>query len=188
VFDEESIALELSLERLFEKAQTAGAQSFGVQLTATDNNATPRSTVYLFTILVPSLSEKDIGAFYASLINERVNSDTGLDLEVLKIPQLKSLEVTRTGEAYLCFSAAMLAKEPAEIKEDSLTLTLVPGSEETPISKHFSWKASQFTSECLKFVLTFDEPMSISSEGDDNMDQLEVRVRNPFLFRAKESL
>jgi hypothetical protein len=39
----------------------------------------------------------------------------------------------------------------------------------------------------LELQLYFGSPSSISTEGEDRRDMLEVQVKNPFLFKAKAS-
>ena len=106
-FDADSNVIDLSLEKLLEKAQKSGTQLFEVQLKATDVNTEPRTTTYTFKLKVPALSDSEIGAFYAGLIYERLNAAELENQADVTIPFIKSVKVTRTGRVVVSFSEEM---------------------------------------------------------------------------------
>jgi hypothetical protein len=55
----------------------------------TDSNASPRSTTYSFKVKVPAMSDSDIGAYFASLIFERVNESQEEEVKEVIIPDFK---------------------------------------------------------------------------------------------------
>jgi hypothetical protein len=184
-FDTEFNVIDLSLEKLFQLTENSGPKSFEVQVWAKDGNAEPRTTTYAFKIKVPSLSLSDIGAFYASLINLRLKADALADLAELETPHIPSVEVTRSGVALVNFSEEMRIQPPEKITSQALSVKLIPPQGETlTAEKNFSWVTIEYTPQYLKLQLSFDSPTSISSEGRARRDNLEVMVKNPFMFQA----
>jgi hypothetical protein len=45
-----------------------------------------------------------------------------------------------------------------------------------------------FTKDRIELQIYFENSLSISAEGPQNRDELEISVKNPYLFRAEESL
>jgi hypothetical protein len=105
------------------------------------------------------------------------------------IPYLSKIEVTNTGQAFVCFTEEILNQQPESVTKDALQVTLIPyGGNKLTKEKSFTWRCSKFTSKCLELELTFNAPLSISSQGPSKRDMLEVRVKNPFLFKAKTNM
>jgi hypothetical protein len=64
-----------------------------------------------------------------------------------------------------------------------ISYTSVPES-----SKTFSWYTVAFSANKLTLKVKFTSPLSVSSETLKNLDVLEVRIKNPFMFRSVERL
>jgi hypothetical protein len=187
-FDAAMNIVDLSIEQLFELSSLDGPQTFEISLVASDTNVEPRSTEYWFKFKVPTLSPKDIGAYYAGLIYQRLSGATE-DKEDADVPFITEVEITQTGQVFVYFSEALLTKSPQDITEDVVTLELTSKSEseELESDKDFTWTALAFKETVLKLQLDFESPWSISSRGKSNLDLIEVRIKNPFLFRSKTS-
>ena len=85
------------------------------------------------------------------------------------------------------FTDNLLTADPTSVTKDSLSVRLISKTEVSDEQKKFTWKTIQFTHHYLRLQLHFESPLAISSEGIKNRDVLEVRIKNPFLFRSEES-
>ena len=119
-FNEATNNIDLSVENLIELANAKGPLIFSVTATVTDENAEPRATVYEFNLKVLKMSDLDIGAYYANLIYQRVQSATGDKEGAITIPDFESISVSKSAMVTITFTENLIEKESSLISKDAL--------------------------------------------------------------------
>ena len=127
------------------------------------------------------MSDADIGAFYASLLADMSKTKPK---EALGVPEINYMKVSTLGKLTIYFTEKLLVKEPDQITSDVLELTLLSESDIPEEYHSFSWRAIEFSEDRLVLQLSFDYPVWISSGAISDWDQIDVLVKNPFMFRS----
>jgi hypothetical protein len=83
---------------------------------------------------------------------------------------------------------SLLQKELAAINSDALEIALISNTNVPGSKKTFTWTAVEFNGNILRIKVTFDAPLLISSESLENLDELKVSVKNPFVYRSADNL
>ena len=132
---------------------------------------------------------KEVGAYYGKLISDRVDGDSarkkGLESS---LPDFSSMSVSKSGDVRITFSVSLLQKELAAINSDALEIALISNTNVPGSKKTFTWTAVEFHGNILRIKVTFDAPLLISSESLENLDELKVSVKNPFVYRSADNL
>jgi hypothetical protein len=84
------------------------------------------------------------------------------------------------------FTEKLIAKDPSLVSKDALEVNLISQTSVPDSMKTFSWKTVAFSAQKLTLKIRFTSPLSVSSETLNNLDVLEVRIKNPFMFRSEE--
>jgi hypothetical protein len=84
------------------------------------------------------------------------------------------------------FTENLVPKDRNQINK-ALKVTLVSKTDTPDALKKFTWSTKAFTEDRLELQIYFENPLAISAEGTQNLDELEISVKNPFLFKSFES-
>lgn len=105
----------------------------------------------------------------------------------VSVPKLESMSVSETGRVKITFSEKLLARDPTQITNSTLGVKVNSKTDVPDDQKRFSWNATKFDGRALWLQLDFESPLAVSSETKLNLDELEVWVKNPFMFRSRST-
>jgi hypothetical protein len=94
------------------------------------------------------------------------------------------MSVSETGRVKITFSEKLLARDPTQITNSTLGVKVNSKTDVHDDQKRFSWNATKFDGRALWLQLDFESPLVVSSETKLNLNELEVWVKNPFMFRS----
>lgn len=95
------------------------------------------------------------------------------------------MEMSTRSDLTIYFSENFILQRPESITPEVLFVSLIKNTDYPDETYGFSWVATEFTHRKLVLHLTFDKPLWISSQGQHNLDVVNVQVRNPFKFRSQ---